>query len=70
MKKKDRDHLIANITGHLGNADKRLQMRQTALFYKANSDYGRRVAEVLGLKIKEVERLANMSPEERAEATK
>ncbi|MEK7197452.1 MAG: catalase-related domain-containing protein, partial [Nitrospirota bacterium] len=58
-----------NIVGHLGGAQKRIQLRQAALFYKADSDYGRRVAEGLKLDLKEVERLARMSQEERAKAT-
>ena len=58
-----------NIVDHLGNALKRIQVRQTALFYKADTQYGSRVAEGLGLDIKEVQRLANMSHEERAKAT-
>jgi catalase len=61
--------LIGNIVVHLGNAQKRIQRRQTALFYKAAPEYGRRVAEGLGLDLKEVERLAGMCQEERAEAT-
>ena len=44
-------------------------MRQTALFYKADPDYGRRVAEGLGLDVKEVQRLAEVCQEERVEAT-
>ena len=58
-----------NIVDHLGNALKRIQVRQTALFYKADTQYGSRVAEGLGLDIKEVQRLANMSHEERAKPT-
>lgn len=69
MSDEDRDHLIGNIVAHLVNAQKRLQLRQTALFYKADADYGRRVAEGLGLDVKEVERLAGMSQEERVKAT-
>jgi catalase len=65
----DREHLIGNITTHLCNAQKRIQLRQTAVFYKADSEYGRRVAEGLGLDVKEVEKLAVMSQEERAKAT-
>ncbi len=65
----DRDHLIGNIVAHLGGAQKRIQMRQAAIFFKAEADYGRRVAEGLGLDVSEVERLAAMSPEERAKAT-
>jgi catalase len=69
MSDQDRDHLIGNIVDHLGGAKKRIQLRQIALFYKADSDYGRRVAEGLGLDVNEIKRLANMSHEERAKAT-
>jgi len=57
----DRSHLIDNITTHLCNAQKRIQLRQAAIFYKADKQYGNRVAEGLGLDVKEVERLAAMS---------
>jgi catalase len=69
MKEPDRKNLIGNIVDHLGKAQRRIQLRQTALFYKADPDYGRRVAEGLGLDVKEIERLARMSHEERAKAT-
>ena len=69
MKEEDRDHLIGNIVGHLGKAQKRIQLRQTSLFYKADPEYGRRVAEGLGLDARDVKRLAEMSHEERATAT-
>ena len=69
MTDEDRDHLISNVVAHLGNAQKRLQLRQTALFYKAEPEYGRRVAEGLGLDVQEVERLAELSQEERVKAT-
>jgi len=69
MTDEDRDHLVGNIVAHLGNAQQRLQLRQAALFYKADEDYGRRVAEGLGLDVGEVERLAAMSQEERVKAT-
>jgi catalase len=69
MRDEDREHLMGNIVDHLGGAQKRIQMRQTALFYKADPDYGRRVAEGLKLDLKEVQRLAKMSHEERAKAT-
>ena len=65
-----RDHLVGNIVDHLKDAQKRIQLRQTALFYKADAEYGKRVAEGLGLDVGEVEKLAAMSDEERAEATK
>jgi catalase len=69
MTDEDRSHLIGNIVAHLGGAQKRIQLRQTALFYKADPDYGRRVAEGLRLDVKEVERLAGMCQEDRAAAT-
>ena len=58
----DREHLVNNIVGHLKMLEKRIQLRQTALFYKADKDYGKRVAKGLGLDAKGVERLAAMSP--------
>ena len=50
-------------------AQKRIQLRQTALFYKAHKEYGNRVAEGLELDVKEIQRLAEMSQDERAKAT-
>lgn len=55
--------------GHLKGAQTRLQLRQTALFYKADPEYGSRVAEGLGLDVKKIEQLAGMSQEERVNAT-
>lgn len=69
MTDSDRDHLIGNIVGHLGGAQKRIQLRQCAVFYKADPEYGTRVAQGIGLEVAEVERLAAMSKEERAAAT-
>ncbi len=69
MTDEDRAHLISNIVGHLGGAQRRIQLRQCALFYKADPDYGTRVAEGLGLDVDEVKRLAAMSQEERVDAT-
>jgi catalase len=65
----DREHLIGNIVAHLGGAQKRIQLRQSAVFFKADPDYGRRVADGLGLDTAEVERLAGMSQEDRVKAT-
>ncbi len=65
----DRDHLISNIANHLGGALKRIQYRQAALFYKADADYGTRVADALNLDKARVKKLASLSDEERAEAT-
>lgn len=69
MTDQDRENLVGNIIGHLGGAQKRIQLRQTALFFKADQDYGRRVANGLKLDIKKVENLANMSHDERVKAT-
>lgn len=65
----DRENLVGNIVDHLGNAKKQIQLRQTALFFKADQEYGRRVAEGLNLDPKKVETLANMSQEERVKET-
>jgi len=51
MTDQDRDHLIGNIVSHLCNANKEIQIRQAKIFYKADSEYGRRVAEGLGLEL-------------------
>jgi catalase len=69
MTDQDRDNLIGNIVDHLGGAQKRIQLRQTAIFMKADYQYGQRVAQGLELDVKEVEKLAEMSPEDRAKAT-
>jgi len=69
MSKTDREHLVGNIAAHLGNAQKRIQLRQTAIFYKADADYGTQVAKALKLNVKEVERLAAMTQADRAKAT-
>jgi len=65
----DREHIVGNITAHLSGAKKRIQLRQCAIFFKADSEYGLRVGEGLGLKSNEITRLAEMSPEERNQAT-
>jgi len=64
-----RAHLVGNIIGHLGNAQTYIQLRQAALFFKADQEYGTRVAEGLGLEVNEVKRLAKVSQEERVKAT-
>ncbi|RJQ47129.1 MAG: hypothetical protein C4538_05590 [Nitrospiraceae bacterium] len=53
-------NLIGNIVSHLGNVQKRIQLRQAALFYKADPDYGSRVAKGLGLDLNKVDSLAKM----------
>ncbi len=69
MSPTERKHLVKNIVSHLKNAQKRLQFRQTAIFYKADSDYGQRVAEGLGIDLQQVKKLAAMSQEDRVKAT-
>jgi catalase len=65
-----KDNLVLNLVGHMINAQKRIQYRQCSLFYKAEIEYGTRVAEGLGLDISKVKKLAEMTQEERVEATK
>jgi catalase len=69
MNDMDREHLVGNIVDHLKNALPRIQKRQCALFYKADSEWGTRVAAGLGLDLAEVQKLADMTKEERAAAT-
>lgn len=69
MTDQDRENLIGNITSHLRGAQKRIQLRQTALFFRADPDYGRKVAKGLKLDLKKVEKLASMTNDERAKAT-
>lgn len=69
MTETDREHLVNNIVSHLKNAQKRIQLRQTALFYKADPDYGQRVAKGLLLNMDKVMRLAAMPQEKRVQAT-
>ncbi len=65
----ERTNLISNIVNNLGGALEVIQYRQTALFYKVDSDYGTRVANGLGLDIEKVKSLSKMSQEERVKAT-
>ncbi len=69
MKPGDRRNLVSNIAGHLKNAQKRIQLRQCALFYKADADYGSQVAKKLGLNLAKLQQLAAMSQEDRVKAT-
>jgi catalase len=65
----NKDHLISNLVGHMMNAKENIQYRQCALFYKAEPDYGTRVAEGLGLDISKVKSLSEMSQDDRVKAT-
>jgi len=53
MTDEDRAHLVSNIVGHLSAAQEAIQRRQVALFYKADREYGSRVAHGLGLDVTE-----------------
>jgi catalase len=69
MSEQDRTNLVSNIVGNMGSVPRPIQLRQCALFFLADEDYGARVAEGLGLDMAEVKRLAAMSQEERVAAT-
>ena len=70
MTETNRKNLVSNIVGHLKGAQKRIQLRQCALFYKADAKYGERVVKGLKLSLAEVKRLAKMSQDDRVKATK
>ncbi|MCX6650746.1 MAG: catalase [Methanomassiliicoccales archaeon] len=70
MNDAEKKRLISNIVGHLGGAQKRIQYRQTAIFYLADADYGKNAAKGLKLDLKKVKELAAMTQEERVTATK
>lgn len=65
----NKDHLISNIVDHIGDANENIQYRQCALFYKAEPDYGMRVAKGLNLDLDKVKKLADMSQEDRVKET-
>ena len=58
LDKNAQDNLISNIVGHLGGAKKEIQYRQAAVFFKADREYGTRVAQGLKLDTGKVEELA------------
>lgn len=64
-----KEHLVNNLANHMKGAKRNIQYRQTAIFYKANADYGSRVAKLLNLDIEKVKELANMKQEDRVKAT-
>ena len=51
MNPEQQEQLIENIGGSLSNARQDIQMRQLCHFFRADVNYGRRVAEKLGIKI-------------------
>ncbi len=69
MDDKEREMLIHNICSDMKDVLPRIQYRQTALFYLTDPDYGTGVAEGLNLDIAGVKKLAEMTQEERVNAT-
>jgi len=65
-----RTQLVSNLAGQLVFADRKLQYRQLALFYKVDATFGTRLATVLKLEVKKVQELSAMSDADRLEATK
>lgn len=61
--------LISNTADDIGPAPENIQYRHAAHCYKADPEYGTRLADALGLSIDEVVRLAGLSHEERMAAT-
>ena len=49
MKEDERARLVSNIAGHLGRASLDVRRRQLHHFFKADPEYGARVAKALGL---------------------
>ncbi|MEG0375925.1 MAG: catalase [Raoultibacter sp.] len=61
--------LISNTATDISPAPSNIQKRHAAHCYKADPEYGTRLAEALGLSIDEIVELANMTHEERMAAT-
>jgi len=57
MNEQDRAHLVHNIVNHLKNARREIQERQVKLFYRADPEYGTRVAKGMGLETNFLSRL-------------
>ena len=51
MTDQDRKNLVGNIVSHLCNAKKEIQIRQAKIFYKADTEYGQRIADGLNINI-------------------
>jgi len=52
MTQDQKTRLVNNIAGHLRNARRDIQERQVAHFYRADPEYGMRIAKGLGLDMK------------------
>jgi len=53
MSQTDRDHLIANIAGHLGKCRRDIQERVIKHFYKIDPQYGGGIAKAIGLPVEQ-----------------
>lgn len=51
MSEDEKTRLVGNIVAHLGSAIREIQERQVGIFYKADPDYGTRVARGLGIEV-------------------
>ena len=69
MTEQEKVKLANTIAGHLMGVHRNLQIRQSALFYQADRDYGALVAKGLGLNINEIKKLANMTIDEHRAST-
>ena len=59
LDKVNRDHLISNLAGDLGQVeDREIQTEMSAFFYKADPDYGTKVARAIGMDLGAVQRRA------------
>ena len=66
---KEKEDFLMNIAGHLGQAEEKIQYRQTALFYKADRDWGEKITKALNLDLKKVIKLSEMTQDERVAKT-
>ncbi len=62
LSEKDKNSLIRNLTGDLGQVtDRRIQIRMITYFYRADRNYGIRVAEALGFSRREFAQNSNQN---------
>lgn len=69
LKFQEKENLVSNIAGALGQAMVNIQYRQAALFYKVEEELGIRVARELKLDVDRVKELSEMSQEDRVRET-
>jgi len=53
MSETERNHLIENISGHLGQCRKDIKERAVKNFYKVDPEYGLRIAKNVGVTIEQ-----------------